>query len=212
MFDILSETHKLIAREIYKKVETKYNVSLDIEKLQWGSIAPDILPYYRFKRHYKDESIKYISKEIVSLIFLSRYSELNGDNSFFIKLISKKIGIISHYLCDFTCYPHAYRVTFMDNMKEHIKYEADLDVYAPNHEFEDKILKTEDLNIEENSTKELVNVVEEYIDSVVEEYMQNSVSFQNDLDYALKLSSNIALFIVEMILNYSGEKVQYQFN
>lgn len=212
MFKILTDSHKLIAREIHKDIMENYDVDLDIDKLQWGSIAPDVLPYYKFKRHYKDESLEFISKEIVHLIFLGRYSNLKNKNSFFIKQLSKKIGIISHYLCDFTCYPHAYRVTFMDDMKSHLKYESDLNEYAINiHKFNDKNLSTEDLNIYGDDSKKLADIVGEYIDSVVEEYMEDEKSFSNDLDYALKLSSNVALFIIEMILNYS-EEMEYQFN
>lgn len=212
MFKILTDSHKLIAREIHKDIMENYNVDLDIDKLQWGSIAPDVLPYYKFKRHYKDESLEFISKEIVHLIFLGRYSNLKNKNSFFIRQLSKKIGIISHYLCDFTCYPHAYRVTFMDDMKSHLKYESDLNEYAINiHKFNDKNLSTEDLNIYGDDSKKLADIVGEYIDSVVEEYMEDEKSFSNDLDYALKLSSNVALFIIEMILNYS-EEMEYQFN
>ncbi|SHH25134.1 Zinc dependent phospholipase C [Anaerosphaera aminiphila DSM 21120] len=212
MFKILTDSHKLIAREIHKNIVENYDVDLDIDKLQWGSIAPDVLPYYKFKRHYKDESLEFISKEIVHLIFLGRYSNLKNKNSFFIRQLSKKVGIISHYLCDFTCYPHAYRVTFMDDMKSHLKYESDLNEYAINiHKFNDVNLSTEDLNIYGDDSKKLADIVGEYIDSVVEEYMEDEKSFSNDLDYALKLSSNVALFIIEMILNYS-EEMEYQFN
>ncbi|RVU55286.1 zinc dependent phospholipase C family protein [Anaerosphaera multitolerans] len=211
MFKILTETHKIIAREIHKKIVLEYNVDLDIDKLQWGSIAPDILPYYKLKRHYKDESIDFISKEIVNLIFLGRYSNLNNKKSFFVKQLSKKMGIISHYLCDYTCYPHAYRVTFMDDMKSHIKYESDLNEYAPSHKFEDKNLNIENLNLYGDDSKKLADIVKEYINYVVEKYMEDEKSFSSDLDYALKLSSNVALFIIEMILYYS-EEVEYQFN
>ena len=76
----------------------------------WGSIAPDILPKYKFIRHYKDESIDYVVREIVKVIFMSRYVDFNKNiDAITMKVLSKKIGIISHYLTDFVCVPHSKR-------------------------------------------------------------------------------------------------------
>lgn len=207
---ILAESHKIIAKEVYDKIKTNYNVELDSKKMFWGSIAPDYLPYYKLIRHYQDESLNYIATEIVKLIFMYKNTNFNTINPMLLKHLSKKIGIISHYLCDYTCYPHAYRMTFMGSMKSHIKYEVDLNVYAKDYEFKRDVINTESINIYDNSDIKLVNQVMAYINAVVNEYKASEKSFETDLNYALNLSENVACFIMETILNYS-ENMEYQF-
>nr|WP_282957727.1 zinc dependent phospholipase C family protein [Peptoniphilus catoniae] len=200
-----------MARNIHDNILNKYDVDLNIDKLQWGAIAPDVLPYYKLIRHYKEESIDYIAKEIVSLIYLCRYADLHGDkDSLLLKYLSKKIGIISHYLCDYNCYPHAYRMTFINSMKSHIKYESDLGIYAENHEFAEINWDIAKLNIYNNGKKSLQTRIKTYINDAVDCYMKAPKGFSTDLDYALKLSGDIAYFIIETILEYSVE-LQFQF-
>ena len=81
MFKIFADTHKIIAGHIYDNVFDIYGLKLNKEKLLWVSIAPDILPKYKFSRHYQDESINFVALEIMKLIFVSRFIDL-----------SKKIG------------------------------------------------------------------------------------------------------------------------
>ncbi|MBL7575143.1 zinc dependent phospholipase C family protein [Peptoniphilus asaccharolyticus] len=181
---ILAETHRRVIRRVNQEIKNEYGINLNIDKLTWGSVAPDVLPYYRMIRHYKDESIKYISKEIVLLIHLFRYSKLENLNKIQNNYFSRKLGIISHYLCDYTCYPHAYRKTYMGNMREHMKYESDLNKYSAKHEFE--LFSFKNLNV--NSEDNLVKYVEEYIESIVKEYMLNQPNFSNDLNFGFLLS------------------------
>lgn len=208
MFIILGQTHKLIANEVYNNLKEKYNVELNLKKLKWGSIAPDYLPYYKLIRHYKKESINYITLEICNLIFFCRYSNLNENtNSFFKKYISKKLGIILHYLCDYTCYPHANRITCINSMREHLKYEAELNEFAiDGFKFKDLLLDVE-FNYDYDR---MFDIVKTYIEDVVCAYMRDNQSFDNDLNYALFLSTNISEFVVETVLAYS-EELQYQF-
>lgn len=139
MLKILANTHKVIATIIHQRVKQDYNINLNLNKIQWGSVCPDVLPYYKLIRHYQKESINFISKEISNLIYFCRYSNLQENtNPILINYLSKKLGIISHYLSDYCCYPHAYRMTFFDDMKAHIKYESDLNVYVLSQKFKEE--------------------------------------------------------------------------
>nr|WP_300005828.1 zinc dependent phospholipase C family protein [Tissierella sp.] len=199
-----------MATNIYNNVFENYGLKLDKEKLLWGSIAPDILPKYRFIRHYQDESIDYIVKEIIKVIFMSRYVDFNkGVDSLTIKILSRKIGIISHYLTDFVCVPHAKRWTFIGSMKKHIKYEKELDVYAKNHDFKKHVILTNDIDLYDNESIELKAQVKNYIETVIEEYSMK-LSFNNDLDFAAEFNTKISYFILDTINAYS-EELQKQF-
>ena len=210
MFKILPDTHKIVAKIVHDRIKEKYNVNLNLDKMLWGSIAPDVLPYYKTKRHYFDESGDYIAREISKLIYFSRYSYSEGNESkLFINYMSKKLGIIMHYLCDFVCYPHAYRMTFIENLRKHVKYEQDLALYARENKFLEEsfrdVISCEDINFFENSDIKLEKKVKAYLIKVIEEYKDSNHSFDNDLNFALNLSTNISILVIESILEYNGE-------
>lgn len=205
MFKIFADTHKIIAENIYDSVYDNYDLKLDKNKLKWGSVAPDILPQYKLIRHYKDESLNFISKEIMKVIFISRFLDLNNVlDPLTIKILSKKIGIISHYLSDYVCLPHANRWTFYDNMIKHIKYESKLNDYVVKHDFKRNLIYTDDLNIYDINVTDLKNKIKEYINDVIEEYSFKE-GFENDLNFAVSLNLKLTYFILDTISLYSEE-------
>ncbi len=215
MFKILPDTHKIVAKIVHDRIKEKYEINLNLEKMLWGSIAPDVLPYYKTKRHYFDESGDYIAREISKLIYFSRYSYSEGNESkLFINYISKKLGIIMHYLCDFVCYPHAYRMTFVDNFRKHVKYEQDLAIYARENKYLEEhfidTIKSENINFFANIGQKLELKIKNYLVEVIKEYKSSNHSFDNDLNFALNLSTNISLLVIESILDY-GEELDIQF-
>ncbi len=205
MVKIFAETHKIIASNIYDNVYEKYDLKLDKNRLLWWSIAPDILPQYKFVRHYKDESIDYIVKEIIKVIYVSRYIEFNRVlDPIAIKILSKKIGLISHYISDYFCLPHAKRWTFnvsKDVMIKHIKYESDLEEFSKTHTFNNNIVDFEDININ-NDVENLYDSIKGFIENGLDLYLQNE-GFANDLDFANLMNIKIANFILETIEEYS---------
>ncbi len=208
MVEIFADSHKIIATNIHDTVSDIYGLKLDKDKLLWGSIAPDVLPHFRFIRHYKKESLNYIAKEIMKVVFISRYLDFNkGLDPFTMKLLSKKIGIISHYLTDFTCLPHADRWTFTkgtESMIKHIKYESQLNEYILNHDFKKNIINVNDIDIYDTDSRNLKNRIKEYIKEVVQEYSIKT-GFENDLDFSLSLNLKISFFIIDTIKAYSEE-------
>lgn len=183
-------------------------MKLHKKKLLWGSIAPDILPKYRFIRHYKDESIDYIGKEIIKIIYISRYIEFNNIlDPIAIKILSKKIGIISHYLADYVCLPHANRWTFTkstNSMVNHIKYESDLNEFAKTFSFNKNIIDTSNIDIYDSKITGLKDKITKYINDVVDEYLLIN-SLERDLNFASALNIKITYFILDTIETYSEE-------
>lgn len=91
MSKIFADSHKIIASNIYDNVFRIYGLKLDFDKLSWGSVAPDILPKYKLIRHYKEESINYIALEIMKIIFISRFLDINKIlDPLAVRLLSKK--------------------------------------------------------------------------------------------------------------------------
>ncbi|MBU5426410.1 zinc dependent phospholipase C family protein [Tissierella pigra] len=208
MFKIFADSHKVIASKIYDNIFDIYGVKLDKDKLLWGAVCPDILPQFKLIRHYKEESLNAVAKEIMKIIFISRYLEFNKIlDPLAMKILSKKIGIISHYLCDYVCIPHANRWTFIDGMDvmiKHIKYESQLDNVAVSHDFKKNVINVKDLDIYDIDETELKNKIKDYINKVVEEYSLKT-DFKNDLNFALSLNLKISYFILDTISSYSEE-------
>lgn len=205
MFQIFADSHKIIASKIYDNVFDIYGLKLDKETLLWGSVCPDILPHFKLIRHYKDESVNFIAKEIMKVIFISRYLEFNKIlDPLAIKILSKKIGIISHYLSDYVCLPHANRWTFYNSMIKHMKYESKLNDYIVRHDFKKNIIDLDDLDIYDINAKDLKNNIIKYIDNVVEEYSLK-IGYENDLNFSLSLNLKISHFILDTIVAYSEE-------
>ena len=141
----------------------------------------------------------------MKIIFICRYVDLNKvQDPIVIQLLSKKIGIISHYLSDYVCYPHAKRWTFIGSMKKHIKYESSLNDYARTHEFKRNVVQVDDLDIYDGRFISLKSKIKTYIDEVIKEYDEKN-SFANDLNFALSLNLKITYFILDTISQYSEE-------
>lgn len=141
---------------------------------------------------------------------MSRFVDFNrGIDSISMKILSRKIGIISHYLTDFVCVPHARRWTFVGSMRKHIKYEKDLDIYVKKHDFKKNVILTNDIDLYDNQSIELKTQIKDYIESIIEEYSLKE-SFENDLNFASEFNTKIGYFILETINSYS-EELQRQF-
>lgn len=209
MYTILTETHKLIGTKVYEHINNSYGIELNYDKLVWGSTAPDILPKYKLYRHYYENSIDYIILRIAKLIIINRFLDFTNCNYIDLKSFSRDIGIISHYLSDFTCLAHADRWTFLKSLIKHVKYENELNEYSKNHVFEMGVIKTEDIEIDENLFNMLPKI-KHYIESVVNEYLEDE-SFDRDLNYALNINFKIFEFIIESILVYNGN-LELQYN
>lgn len=211
---MFADTHKIIGNKIYENVQANYDIDLNREELLWGSIAPDILPQFKFHRHYKKESINFVTNEIVKLIYVCRYLDLkNYLDPIMAKYISKKIGIISHYLSDYVCYAHADRWTFTSSIFRHISYEVKLNEYAKDYKFNNDVIIVKDIDIFQDENVKLKTLIKLYIEEVIEQYHSNK-GYGNDLDFALSLSGKITYFIIDTVNIYAeamDKKIAFQF-
>lgn len=141
----------------------------------------------------------------MKLIFVSRYINFNKiQDPIAIKLLSREIGIISHYLADYVCLPHANRWTFFGSMTKHVKYESSLNDFARTHDFKRNVIQLDDIDIYDGSFISLKSKIKKYINEVVKEYSEKN-SFANDLDFALSINLKMTYFILDTISEYSEE-------
>lgn len=205
MFKIFADTHRIIANHIFDNIQHIYGITVDRKKLLRGSVAPDILPQYKIHRHYKDESLGFVVNEIVKLIFISKALDFNEKiDPIRMNILSYNLGVLSHYLSDFVCLPHAERWTFNKHFIKHVNYESRLNDYAPYHNFRKNIITVNDMNIFKTRVIKLKPVIRKYIEEVIEEYSFYA-GYEKDLDFALSLSLKISYFIIDTIRAYGHE-------
>lgn len=205
MINIFPETHKRIVREINQDIKDSYGINLNIKKLEWGAVSPDILPKYKLIAHYKEESINYIVKEIITIIYLFQFTDLTRLNSLQNKILSTKLGVISHYLSDYVCLPHAKRWRCNQHLKDHMNYERVLNKLAQNHIFDKKAITSGQISIDNDECVMLKTLVKNYIEDIVDEY-SISEDKTRDLDFAYGLNYSIFCFIFETIEVFSTER------
>ncbi|WP_300409823.1 zinc dependent phospholipase C family protein [Lagierella sp.] len=187
-----------MADKLCEKVNGTYDLNLSKKWMAWGAVSPDILPQYKIVRHYKKYSEDFLVNEIVSLIYLFKFLNFKKIDRFKRKIFSTKIGVISHFLCDYMCLPHKENWTFDNAFKDHYKYERDLNRFVKSHNFTENVINVQPINLYEFETIHLKKLVIDYINKVEEEYSK-AVSFKQDLDFALNLSLNISCFILDVV-------------
>lgn len=202
MLKIHAQTHRFISTNLYQHVNDIYDIELNYDRLVWGSVAPDILPKYKLYRHYYENSIDYIILRIAKLIFAHRLLDFSNCNSLSLKILSRDMGIISHYLADFTCRAHADRLSTPKSLVKHLKYEIELNDIAKIHDFDTKIIKCSLIEFKNNNLLYTLPIIKFYIAEVIKEYLEEE-SFERDLDYALALNKAVFEYIIESIIEYN---------
>lgn len=203
MIFIFPNTHKIIANELYNEIYRVYNIKLDKKSLIWGSQLPDYSPKHKMIPHYYDKSIDYIVGEIISLIVLARFTNLEESSYIGItkKIFSRKLGIISHYLTDYVTLAHYENWSFKDSMVKHVSYERKLNHIAENFDFtRNEVIN---LRIDLDDIFSLRRNIRNNIDEVLKLYRKEK-SLERDLTFAYNINLNIIYFVIDIINVYSN--------
>lgn len=183
-------THKILSSIIYDRVQENSNFQLlDYKFFLWGNVQPDIVPGLALKSHYKDDSLNFVIQEIQKLSNMqpSMLKNKHVRNNF-----SVDIGIISHFLSDFLCYPHYKDWRYNSSMMlPHIRFEKGLNITAKN------INNIPSLSLQPIRGFES-NILESFIESVLCEYALNE-NYLNDLIFASSICTEIIESIFSLI-------------
>lgn len=187
MWILLISTHKILANNILRQAENKKVFLLDKKKFVWGSIKPDCISKYKFKKHFYDESIEMILEKID---FLSSLTIEEIYFSYGKKKFSGELGVICHYICDFFCLAHNRRWRLKSDLKKHMMYEKELNKIAKNYKFE-------------KGSQELTDVklVREFIEKNILEYENLDEYYEIDLIYSFFICSNIINLVLDTVLD-----------
>ena len=106
---------RLISRQIAEN-----GVEIDGLLFTLGNLAPDMTFSYVFRRHTRQVSLPHLQKQIRHL-----YGE--GSDPYKVRF-SWHLGVMSHYVCDFLCYPHT--PAFDGTTASHFLHEARQSVHG----------------------------------------------------------------------------------
>lgn len=174
----MARTHKLLSREICKKLNEELNFDLDIKSVKYGCIKPDYVPELISIPHYKDKSFAYISNKIKKLEQVEvPKSKLEKANYF------DNLGVVLHFIMDYFCYAHN-----DDNynwMPLHCLYEIKLSSMAKQMDIPsicNKSINSLNLGIKLEEAW-----FEYYINDKLAEYKSKSISMNTDIETSIEV-------------------------
>ncbi|MCL1990848.1 MAG: zinc dependent phospholipase C family protein [Defluviitaleaceae bacterium] len=114
-------THRLVGKCIYLMLDEENKKKLHYRKFVWGNVKPDVLPEYKRVSHY------YPANEA----FVFELLERGFDPTLTTEAFSDLLGVLIHFLCDYTCiYHNNMTINEANSMRQHMQYECLLHVYA----------------------------------------------------------------------------------
>lgn len=182
-------THIVISNILNRNIVSLTRVQLPASALSYGSCAPDIIVKYRKIKHYKS-----ISFDIVMDLTNKLYEDILAGN------ISEnaaafRLGIITHYLCDFFCLPHNDSY-FRSHFNAHMLYEAKLHYYFKNYAAHQSI-SPDDIVISQPDQ------IKNFINETHRKYMEEKDGFMKDVTYSICVISSVCTVIINSALEKS---------
>lgn len=193
---MLIYSHKKMSEFIYSNIEENTSFALNKFMFKLGNMSPDVPFYYKHLKHYKYQNFEYILQMINDL------SEINPSESVAkLNLYSYRLGVITHYVCDYFCLPHHDRDAYKDKLKEHLIYEKrmhkDVKTYNNENTLYDDLVDFNDINIKF------------IVDTFMTKYIDDNTSSQNDIRYAISASSLVCSILLLHSLTVSSERLAY---
>ncbi|KAB3535747.1 zinc dependent phospholipase C family protein [Alkaliphilus pronyensis] len=179
---MIMETHMLIGQKVFNNINELTNMNLNRTSFIFGNMKPDIVYSLLKKSHRMKDSLYFVIKEIDKLLT----SEIKDKNKF-----SSSLGVINHFLSDFFCSAHYYNLDKFNGGINHIRYELKL------HKTFKKMEKEKQLNLQElNINRYMKDTVLNSIYSLENEYKKQEPSMENDIIFALRVSTVISVYIL----------------
>lgn len=115
-----SYSHVHVSVIILRKLKSEYGIYLPATIFSMANLRPDYSIKYKRLPHYQEDMYDIIQQMLREL---AQSNKLKMNRLF----LADRLGVICHYLCDFFCYAHTKH--FKGGLKEHIRYEAELNHY-----------------------------------------------------------------------------------
>lgn len=192
-------SHNKMSELIYSNIETHTSFSLNKFIFRTGNMSPDLPVYHRHLKHYKHQNFNAILGMINDLALIDPSESISTH-----ALYSYRLGVISHYVCDYFCLPHHDRDYYEEHLTEHLLYEKNLHKEVKNYS-NANIGSIEDYEISSFDNDDLIRVFDDYI----EKYRAEENSFEKDINYAITAASMVCSIVVAQSLKIGTENLVY---
>ncbi len=193
---MLIYSHKKMSEFIYSNIEENTSFALNKLMFKLGNMSPDLPLYHRHLKHYKYQNFEAILHMIEELSLINP-SESVAKLNFY----SYRLGVITHYVCDYFCLPHHDRDAYGDKLKEHLLYEKNMHKDVKNYNNEntiyDDLVDFNDVNLKF------------IVDTFMMKYVEDESSSENDIKYAISASSLVCSILLLHSLTVSSENFVY---
>ncbi len=190
-----TNTHLKFSHLIRQAVYAKTGIELHPLGFAYGSVKPDY-SFYIFKiSHFKKKGLKALNKEIKKIINNIKITEYRCTRK-----SSERLGVIAHYLSDFFCYVH--NESYKGGVLGHLFYEKNLFRHFRKESGIIHLLKQIKL-LKAFSRR---NTIEGILDDYHRRYSMEKPSYALDIEYALKVCTDIIINILLMHILRRNEK------
>ena len=118
---MIAHTHRFVGEFLYHQLPDYLRKQLDHNKFVNGNVKPDVVKAYRQMSHYYRDN-----EEFVFGLFEKLMTEPMSKSEF-----SDLLGVLMHFLCDYTCVYHANDYIHKEHsIRLHMQYEMKFHMYA----------------------------------------------------------------------------------
>jgi len=118
---MIAHTHRLIGEFLFQQIPNTMQEKIDHNLFVNGNVKPDVVKEYRTLSHYYWDNEEYVFQ-----MFKSLMTEPLGKKEF-----SDLLGVLIHFLCDYTCIYHANNHVYKrDSLRLHMQYEMKFHIYS----------------------------------------------------------------------------------
>ena len=118
---MIIQTHRLVGKYIYQQLSQENKKKLHYRKFVWGNIKPDIKAQYKAISHYHPANEQFVFSLLEQVV----------DPQLLLAEFSDLLGVLVHFLCDYTCiYHNNMTINERDSIRQHMQYEFLLHGYA----------------------------------------------------------------------------------
>ena len=177
-FRLKCEIHLSLSDQIREDCESRMDIRIHPAWFRWGNVFPDI-SWQRLRLHEQERAETLVRRKIVRFC---RHPLLKGpvDGPRLSRRRSFLLGMVTHYVCDFSCFVHTGR--FTGTLKEHRAYEEAQAAYLGQQHVREEALFHEAHNAMELGAR---------LAAVLDFREADSFSPEQDLEYALALASGL---------------------
>ena len=203
-------SHLKIGKILYESLTEDARGLLSYRAFLWGNISPDFSVRLLTCPHYIENYSRFLKEELAflfdggdaaSAVWADTYGEewhanvlLTHDSDAQNPDLSVRLGVVCHFLTDFFCFAHT--KGFTGTMREHIRYEKELDRYLRNF----CVAQPHNGRTETGPASKSASAVLKALAQLQDAFLAQPQSFETDVRFSLQACTSTVSAVAACIL------------